>query len=354
MNASDYLHMLYQRASELRLDKFDDTYTEAAPTLPQEALGEAVLMRAQIKLLATDVSIMDDLEAAQSFLTHPQYPCLGDKWPVETPNRFIVFPTAPGALGAFSSNLSAVEKAMKQWYGNTGISMVRQVHSAICYFTGEFQKAIELETEQADSIQDNPTGMILSQCILFRSYLATGRQENAENAMMETIRLSNLYPDCIGSYEAFRQWANLTTGWGGDNPRYYEGPDGKHLPFFEDRAEALREGISHPNMTEEPFIEYAGRHYDEPYTLRDYYVDLFHSIYWFQEGDIQQAESWFMRLYQIALNTGIYVPFVEYGRQIVPLLHHIRDSDAPCSPQWLEMVETLSGQYEDALDKYRT
>lgn len=347
MGSRESLEMLYQCAVEYRFDAFAELFAELAPALP----AEAYLMRAQIKLFVADATLLDDLDQAGQGVSL-QFPCLNNHWIADSANRFVVFNPAPHALQRFLRQLPRAERELTHWYGETGGSMVRQMQSGILYFLGEFSEAIRL-AEQQDTKPENKTDAILAQCVRFRCYLALGCKDRAEEAMLEMIRISKKHPECQRSYQAIRGWANLTTGWSGDTPRFCDDHSGNMLPVFEDRLEAIRQGVSRMSPMERPFVEYAARGCEEVYTMRQYYMDIFHALYWFQAGDCERMESNFLRAYRIALASGLTTPFVEYGEQIAPLFQHILHSGIACSHDWLAAILSLAEQYEENLDAYR-
>lgn len=311
-------------------------------------------MRAQIKLLITDASCLTDLHSAGEAFATPRYPCLGTQWLSDSPNRLMIFFKRPGALREFLQMLPSAEEALAKWYGDAGSAMVRQIHSEILYFSGKPREALDIAKVHRPTDAVTATDAILAQCTLFRCYLATGFPQKAEQSMLEMIRISKDHPECADAYQSIRHWANLTTGWSGENPRFLRGPQGEKLPVLEDRLEAIREGYSRISPLEDPFVRYAQQRYQDTYTMRSYYMDIFHAIYWFQAGDTRQADACFQKACQIALATGLIMPFAEYGRQIIPLLRQASENDAHCPKAWYERLLSLSERYEEFLEAYRS
>lgn len=352
MGSSQTPDRLYQYAANYSFDDFECAFAALASTASRQELGEAYLMRAQIKLLAADESLVDDLGAAAG--PGPSlYPCLGSHWPADSPNRFNVFPTAPGALSRFLAVLPQAAEELGRRFGEEGSNFARGIQNELLYFLGRFDEALTLATQQQNSGPGGCTGAILSQCVQFRCHLATGHSQEAEQCMLEMIRLSRAWPRCLAPYEAIRQWANLTTGWNGDTPRFHNSPGGAVQPVLEDLLNAIRQGFSRMTPLEAPFVAYAQKQYENAYTLRQYYMDLFNAMYWFQAGDMEQAEAYFLRISQIAAASGIFLPIVECGGHVLPLLRHIENSGAACPRGWLAMVQTLAAQYEKTIDAYR-
>ena len=104
---------------------------------------------------------------------------------------------------------------------------------------------------------------------------------------------------------------------------------------------------------EEPFVRYAGLNCENAYALRQYYMDIFHAMYWFLAGDLQQAELYFFKFYRIGFDSGVHMPLVECGEQITPLLHYVKDSQWDCSRQWLDEIISRAEHYEKSLNAYQ-
>lgn len=352
MRKTGELEQLFQYACEYKFDDFTSLFAEMENSRSLEERGEAYLMRAQIKLVACDRTAWDDLQSIGHLAGTPQFPCLVDIWRVDAPNRLGVFCRTPDLVPDFFQTLAHVRKEMVRWYGERGAGMVRQLQCEIKYFMGEIEEALDLAEEQYRSAAKNNTITALSLCLRFRCYLAMGLPRQAEECMLDMIRLSQEHPECFAIYRTLREWTNLTTNWSGDTPRFYDSSDGKKMPVLEDRLESIRTGIAKTTPLEEPFMRYAELHYKNAYNLRQYYMDFFHVMYWFEAGDYQQAERCFNKLYEIASGSGFRMPLVEYGEQILPLLHHVKNRKWACSPQWLDQITAQARRYEKSLRAY--
>ena len=353
MNGIKGLELLFQYASQYEFDNFDELFSELEPVLPDEEFWEAYLMRAQIKLHTTDTTVVEDLEKAAQAGDAPKYPCLFDSWTVDAPNRFIVFPKTPGDLRDFLQALPQVQEELGKWYGEQGRIAVRQLQCEINYFLGRIDEALAFAKEQDGAKSPNPVDTVLSLCLLFRCYLAMGLSRKARECMLELIRSSQTSPKCLPNYEAHRGWANLTTGWSGETPRFYETSGGEQLPILDDRLKSIRKGAARTTPLEEPFVNYAERSYKGAYAVRQYYMDLFHAMYWFQMGDHKQAEFYFFNLYCVASTSGLLMPFVECGGQIMPLLRYMKRVAAPHAQEWIAGVLAHAERYEKSLSVYR-
>lgn len=354
MNSMQELDRLYQLALAFRFAEFSALFARMEREWSADERAEALLMRAQIKLFATDLSLVDDLdEAGQSGLRRPGYPSLTAQWHADAPNRFIIFPEKPGALPAFLRTLCACRERLGHWYGGAGEDSVRLIQAEIQYFRGEWADALTLTEAQDQTACGNHTEEMLAQCTRFRCNLALGQTREAEQGLMDLYRLSRTYPECLGSYEALRSWANMTTSWNGDMPRFYQDARGERCPVLVDRLEGIRQGTARNTPLEEPFVQWAGQNYDGAYALRHHYMVLFHAMFWLEQGDDQQTRSYFHRFYHMTQDTGICMPLIECGEQVAPLLRYVRDSGMDCDPKWLAEMAARAAGYERSLDAYR-
>lgn len=351
METKDNLKSLFKHASEYKFGDFDESFGVASPDFTSEELGEALLMRAQIKLFSSDETFADDMRHAESLNASIRFPCLNDVWTCDSPNRFVVFNDTDDALRNFSELLPSAEKIFGTMYGEPGAVMVRQVQNEILYFSGNFREALDLAERTAD--RGHGTDIILSLYVMFRCCLAMGLRQKAERCMMEMIRTARARPECLDAYLVVRGWANLTTGWSGDSPRFRGTPRGEASAVLEDRLKAIRNGISWLSPKEMPFVGYASRKYGEACTMRQHYMDIFNAIYWFQAGDTEQSGEHFMKAYRVSAASGLVMPFAEYGTQIIPLLRYAESIDTACSREWIASILSYAERYEECLRVYR-
>lgn len=353
MEGSQGLALLYQYAAEYQLSHFDRLFSELHAALPPEERWEASILRAQIRLYATDPTVADDLEQIGPPVGSPRFSPLSTQWKLGTPNRFIVFPKTPGTLQRFVQALPRMREIFARWYGEQGNILLRQFQGEVHYFMGDVQAALALAEEQSRAAFQNQTDAMEALILQFRCYLASGQPQKAEACMLDIIRLSKAHPECVAAYESFRGWAGATTSWSGDSPRFLDGPAGKHAPILDDRLAYIHDGSSQATALENPFIEYAKRSYEDAYTLRESYMDLFHAMHWLVIGDRRQAEVYFLKAYEIARASGVIMPIVESGAQATPLLRYIKNSRVDCSHQWLDDILARVEAYETCINLYR-
>lgn len=353
MNNFERLKLLFGYATELQFERFDELFGEMEQSADSGEIGEAYLMRAQIKLFAADISFLADLQKADSMPTEIRFPALPSQWKTDSYNRSVVFRNDFGAVEQFSQNLDVANEKFGHWYGERGLTMVRQIKSDICYFLGEFAEAKTLAEKQIESKEVSPIDVLVSKIMQFRCNLAIGESASAEENMLDTVRLSRANPELQGAYQVFRQWVILTTNWSGDSPRYSDDREDVRHPRLEDRVEGIRQGIDKLSNWEVPFYEYAKSHYENAYTLRKYYMDVFSAVYWLLAGDFKNSDHFFKTAYDIAQKTGQVSPFIEFGEQILLLFHSAKERGLKCSEEWIEKVSQKAKLYEKGIREYR-
>lgn len=347
------LDMLFRYASQYRFEDFDTLFSALEKKLPKEELGEACLLRAQIKLLAADDSLSEDLNKADKLPVKSETLRPTLSWQPDSPNRFVVFSRKQGGLKRFLDELPRAEAVLGRCCGNSAVSLIRQISSEIFYYSGQFDEAAARAQKQC-AADRNPSDRMLAHYVLFRCYLATGDTAKAGQCMLDMIALSQTYPECAAPYRIVRSWANLTTGWSGDTLRFQDVSPGKPLPVLEDRLAAIRTGIFQLSDSEKPFADYAARNYESACTMRRHFMDIFNALYWFQAGDFQQMTANFVNAYEASSASGLLMPFAEYGKQIVPMLKYIETSDIRCSSLWIDRVRSFANRYEESVETYRT
>lgn len=328
--------------------------------LQGEDLGEVLLSRAQLKLMTTDISLGDDLQRARELLPQgSRFSSFLDTFQPWDPNGFILFRPEENDLNRFVAALPSMTEAMRNLGGIRAAQFCRQIESEIRYFTGNFAEAAALAEplfRQAVR-QDDAVCGIMAAYVLLRCHLAEGHVSDAEEVMMQMIRWAkeNTCENVRRMYTTIRSWTNLTTGWQGDTPRYHVTPDGAVFPALEDRMAAVQKGISELGPTEEPFAEYARLSHPAICTMRELFMRIFNAMIHYKYGDKQVSTSMFYSAYVTAKGSGLVMPFVEYGRQILPLLNFAleRDHEKYYDREWMEHLADMAEQYEEGLQRYR-
>lgn len=353
MKHSQDLEKLYQCAAERRFQPFEELYARLAAGTPPNEMWEAGVLRAQLMLYSVDAAALEELEQAGQPAGPPQYPLLYTRWRADGPNRFVLFPRAPGALARYVELLPRLRERLAGWYGPPARVALCLLQGEALYYMGDLQGALAAMERQPMDESENRTEAMLSLCQRFRCHLALGEPRMAEACMLDIIRMSKTCPECVAIYQSFRGWNNSTTGWSGDSPRYSAGSGGEVRPILDDRLEYIKDGSPWTTPLEAPHVAYAQQRYGEVCTLRQLYMGVFHAIYWLAAGDVGQAEAYFAEAYEISRASGVVMPFAEYGQQLTPLLQHIRGSKVPCSGEWLDDIQARVRQYEACLKAYR-
>jgi len=350
MNNNNNIELLFRYACDHKFEDFDILFSKMEEELPLYEFWEAYLMRAQIKLYTTDLTLLDDLAKAEQACAIPRFPLLFSLWQCDTVNHFIIYPKAFGALKTFLAALPQVSEKFSLWYGTQSCNALLQLQGEILYFMGDIEAALPFAEAQRGAESKNHIDTILALNLEYRCYLALIQPEKAHECMFNIIRHSKAYPECVEIYREFRQWANLTTGWSGDSPRFYEDEEGKKQPVLADRLEGIKLGIARDTPFESPFLKYAVKSYEGTYRLKQYYMDWFHAMYWLSIDDRKQAESYFKKVYEIMLASSLLMPIIECGEQVMPLLKHMQQCDANLC---LDNLMLRAARYEEGLKQYR-
>lgn len=350
MSYHNGMEQLFRYACERRFNEFDSLFNEMEPVVSPEFFGEAYLFRAQIKLFATDLTILDDLAIAEQTVEMPQFPPVTNAWGNDGLNHFIVFPMERGRLREFLSALPVMREKLSRWYGDLSRVVLLQLQGEILYFMSEVEAALPFAQAQRELDSGNRIDEMLSLILEYRCYLAMAKPEKAHECMFDIIRQSKAFPECVEMYAEFRRWATITTSWSGDSPRVYTDEDGVARSVLEDRLAGIRLGLGRDTPLESPFLVYAEKRYEGAYSLRQYYMDWFHAMYWLSVEDTRQAEAYFHKIYEISVNSGIFMPIYECGVQAMPILRHMKSKG--CSLQADELIRR-SNEYEAGLSAYR-
>lgn len=350
MEGSKGVESLFRYAQDHKFEDFDSLLCQMEAKRPLDSLWEAYLMRAQIKLHTADLTLLADLERGERGGASPQFPPLLTAWRSDGVNHFTTFPQAPGALRAFLSTLPRVREKLSRWYGEGCDAVLSQLQSEILYFMGDVPAALQRLSARSGAASGRHTDTILARILEYRCHLALMQPEKAQQCMFDIIRHSKAYPECVKIYEEFRRWANLTTSWSGDSPRVYEDEHGNKRPVLADRLEGIRLGLAQDTPLEAPFLAYAKKGDPGAYSLRQYYMDWFHAMYWLSMGDCRQAETYFEKISGIAAASGVCMPIVECGIQGMPILAHMMKK---CEGSFLGELMRRAEEYEEALNAYR-
>lgn len=332
---------------------------QLADALARGDQGELFLLRAQVKLLAADATFVFDLEQAQSLLPGGSafQPFL-DAFVFQAPNSFILFSGEEGALLRFIEALRGARGTLRRLCGESVLALSRQIESEILYYLGDFRAAIGIAAELIAQLeQGGPYDrVIIARHVLLRCYLAMGDAQRAHGAVEEIIKYTKAIHGSLdnGTYQHIRSWLNLTTGWCGDTERYHVTPSLHVYPAFEDRAEAIRNGIGDMQSTETPIVRYAELTQPGVYTLRGLYVEVFEMLLLFRYSTPQKAMELFQPIYAAMAGNRMLMAFVEYGEQVTSFLEHAAEQGGPqYDTAWLRQLAQAAEEYEACLRKYR-
>lgn len=259
-NKDNPICALRKSIEEYDLKEYDSLAFPLEQTCKQEDLGEMHLCRAHLKMLISDVTFEEDLLSAESLLPEgSRYPPLFEGLAPQSPNGFILFYNQENSLPRFLDALERLERKTEKYCGSFGLHMNRQLQSEILYYMGEVQRAGAIASVvRSYALKRGEDALaVMAGYSLLRCNLVIGNIGDTEEEIMRIFRCIKRAPHSRHAkmYETMRDWLNLTTGWSGDTPRYYQSPDGTMLPIFEDRIIAIQKGISTLGPTEKPLEE---------------------------------------------------------------------------------------------------
>ena len=205
MNNDKCMKLLFQYACDYKFEDFDILSSKMEETLSPNEFSEAYLMRAQIKLYTTDLTILDDLARAAQSSAMPRFPLLLSLWRCDALNHFIVYPQASGALKQFLAALPQISEKLSHWYGTQSHVVPLQLQGEILYFMGDIDAALLYAQAQRAAEIKNHIDAILALILEYRCYLALVQPEEAHECMFDIIRHSKAYPECVEIYKRFRQ-----------------------------------------------------------------------------------------------------------------------------------------------------
>lgn len=330
-------------------------YDEILSKIDIEACGELYLLRAQLKLLLGDSSMLEDCIEAQKLLPKSvQYESLFATMEFKFNNCFICFCTNKARFQKQLSVIDQLQPMLENLTGIYGTYFCAQIKGEILYYCGKYQEAISIIEpsylyfkNQHDSIHAMLAGHVLLRC-----YLAQGYHEKARRIVSSLFLWSKEGNNQMSIYQSIRMWLNLTTGWSGDNPRYHITPDGATIPFLEDRILAIRKGMSKPHPDENALIQLSQNWQYQNYSMVNYYVQIYHIVVSYYSSLQTIHELALPEILSIAHNTGIVQPIIEYGAHIIPLLTDAFKEQL-YDKVYLTDIIHQANKYEKCLCQYR-
>ncbi len=353
------MQQLREYALSYRLDEYFNLAKHLLSTASGEMLGRVYLSLAQVKLCITDETLLDDCLHAKALLPegYREQPYFQQMEPHDA-NTILLFPQKAGYFIRFLSALAQAQDIFEQFLGEYGKFSCLQAKHEILYFTGRIDEdavaAVNVMNTRFKELGDL-TRAVYTSYLLVRGCIKLGRVVDARQATLDMARWALDNPDapCGYMYKGVRSWINLTTGWGGDAPRFYTTPDGSVYPMLDERNSAMQQGVAENGPTEKPFVAMARQISPEIVTLRWYYAEIYRAVVYFKYDDLKNAQATFQRLYPAAHGNRVNMPFVEYGAQIVPFLDYLLKSGGQYDQMWLAQLRDMALDYEEKLNALR-
>ncbi|MCD7948208.1 MAG: hypothetical protein LUG13_07960 [Oscillospiraceae bacterium] len=353
------LQQLRAYALSYRVDEYFRLANQLLSTTSGETLGRVYLSMAQVKLCITDDTLLDDCLHADALLPEGyREPPYFQQMEPQDANTVLLFQPNEGYFTRFLSVLEQAQVIFEKYLGEYGKFACLQAKHEILYFTGTINEvAVAAEDVMNTRFKElgDLTRAVYTSYLLVRIYIQLGRAAEARQVTLDMANWALDHPDapCNYMYQRVRSWINLTTGWGGDAPRFYTTPDGSVYPMLDERNSAMQQGVAEYGPTEKPFIAMARQIFPEIVTMRWYYAEIYRAVVYFKYDDLESAQAAFRRLYPAAHGNKVNIPFVEYGAQIVPFLDYLLKSGEPYDPVWLTQLRDMALDYEEKLNELR-
>jgi hypothetical protein len=332
-----------------------DLSDETIERSKESVRGELYLTRAQLKMLSSDYTALDDLLLAQRLLPgETRVKSIYATMLRSESTGGVAIPLRQGLFKRFTDILDPAQKILAAYTGSCGENICNLVKGEILYFSGKFDEAVAvlLTALQYFRRQNQPIRIMQCDYHLLCCYLAQGKPEYASHVIFDLIHWSKRGSAEQTLYKTIRLWLNITTGWSGDTPRYYVVPDGTVIPLLQDRADAVRQGIAEHSGRETFLLELSRRWGQPKISLRELYMMLYTALVAFNDSAASLPRLNLPEIFTISRDVGFVQHITEYGRQIVPLLkaasqHNLFDR------AYLSELILRANQYEKCICLFR-
>ena len=339
---------------EQRYGDFDVFLRSAQSGLSRDDLGVLCFIRGVLKTFLCDPTILEDFQNAERFLSEPiQF----------TPNSIQCLGSDPTLLRRIRPKTSSlfkfrnsVEKAGPVLDRLTRNPLRRMICSVIVaetfYLNGKIPQAISLAAPVFSFANENEHPLLLCYAgfVLIRCAIVTGDAVWFRHLLDTISRATKSAPMLQEMSGRIAGWLNAATGYLGVAPRYTVLPSGIEIPNIDARV-AYRMDMG---MGDQIAIMPNPISADEnlPIALADVYTHLFHAMMFYKHREPEEAVRRFAMADAITRENRIYMPFAEYGDQIVPLLRYAMKKDA-ISRLHMNKLLTLAQTYEKGLRAIR-
>lgn len=329
---------------------FEVFFRSRQGSLENKDLGALYFLRGILKQYQCDPTTLEDLEKAEALLPEPILlspdflSCLGG-----TPNLLRRIRPRPSSL--FKHRV-AVEKSgpiLERLTQNPLCRMICSVMVAeIFYMNGKISQAVSIASPIYSAAEEKRhlplrcyAGFVLMRCAVIMGDAVWFREilDSAMNPARPSSQLREVIKQIFG-------WINGTTGYLGIAPRYTALPNGIEIPNIDARVAYRRELNMGNQISTMPDPTSAADNL--PIELADVYTHLFHAMMFYKHCEPDEAVRHFAMAGAITLNNRIYMPFAEYGDQIVPLLRYAMKEGAISRFQ-MNKLEALAMAYEKGL-----
>lgn len=318
--------------------------------------GELYLLRAQLKALTADGSLLGDCFKARELLKKGKtVECAYSFMRLANPGSLSLIPKQRGMYAEYLKALFEAQEIFFEYSGDCGKNILTLVRSEALYYTHEYEEAASLAFPLVQEFisQDKIECAMFASYVLLRCYLAAAKPDNARKVVFDLFEWSKKGKDFYRLYGIMRSWLNLTTGWSGDSLRYHTVPDGTVIPVLEDRAAAIKQGIGEYTDYEFFVLNLSEKFNKSAMTMPDFYLMIYKIMVEFNSCARPIAELNLPEVFNIVYDTGLIQPLIEYGEQIIPLLKAAA-KEGLFDREWLHLLTRRAQSYERSLKLFRS
>lgn len=322
-------------------DGFEAFFLAEKERASKRDLGLLYFLRGCLKQDRCDPTLLTDFECAEALLQEP-IRLAPDFMQYFTRNPRLLHYIRPNSSALFKHRV-AVEKSgpvLDRLTQNPMCGMICSVVvGEIFYLNGKIPQAIASATPAYVFANENK--LPLPQCyagfLLMRCAIMTGNAEWFRQMLDSVTKVLKMTPLLRETRKRLLDWINATTGYLGMAPRYTALPNGIEILNIDARV-AYRRSIDMKNKIASMHDPTAGK--NQPVKLADVYTHLFHAMMFFKHCEPDEAVRHFVKADAITRENRIYMPFAEYGDQIIPLIRHAMKKGAIARPHMHKLIIT--------------
>lgn len=332
-------------------DEFERLFEQARVDrgLAPRELAALYFIRGGYKVHFCDVTLLQDFQEADRLLTEPLR--LSTNYEYLGPDPMLLRRIRPHASSLYEYRV-AVERSTKilgRIVDSPGIRMIGPIiTSEIYYMLGKVENAVALATPIFYAAETRRIYHMAaySAFVMLRCAVVQGNQEWFMGIWNSLNQMFKPRPEYQELYGLVTGWVNAVTGYLGKTPRYTVLPNGLEIPNIDARTAYRMEQKRINQIGEMPDPVPSGENPLIP--LHDAETHLYHAMMMFKHCEPDEAVRHFRLAHAITRENRIYMPYVEYGEQIIPLLRHAMKCGVISRPNMDKLI-AMCEDYEKTL-----